>query len=228
MSTDTTTADQTAADEATAAKEQEKVAKAEQAAAAKAEKARIAAEKKAKREQERIEKTASEGGIDLADVTGTGDDGAVTLNDVKDAVKAARAVERANREKKAPMTLSQRRAILKLGNGPVVAKTDFNCLPLDYLVSVGLAQKETVEIDETYTVKEPEEYFEGEGDARVKKTRKVDVEKTRKIERPEYSLTDKGQERVGEINGKWLTWKPDSATSATPAPEPTDDAPVAA
>lgn len=193
---------------ATQTADQDQTDKAAKAAEAKAQKAQEAAERKAKRAQERIEKAASEGGIDLASVTGTGDDGAVTLDDVKKAVSEKKAEERKNREKKAPMTLSQRRAILKLGNGPVVAKTGFNELPLDYLVSVGLATKDTTPIQEPYTVKEPEEYFEGEGDDRVKKTRKVDVQKTRTVEKAEYRLTDKGAERVKEINPKWLDWRP--------------------
>jgi pyruvate/2-oxoglutarate dehydrogenase complex dihydrolipoamide acyltransferase (E2) component len=211
---------QTAEDQ-TAAKEE----KARQAAEAKAEKARIAAEKKAAREQERIAKTAAEGEIDLASVEGTGPDSAVTLDDVRKAVKVKRDAERAAKPKKAPMTLSQRRAILKLGEAEqadgsgVVAKTGFNELPLDYLVSVNLATKTPVQIDEPYTVKEPEEYFEGEGEDRVKRVRKVDVPKTRQVEKPEYRLTDAGRDRVKEINPKWLTWKPDNSTASTPAPE---------
>ena len=205
-----TTTDQTADDKAAAAQ------------AEKDRKAAEAAERKAKRERDAINKILSELPDEKrADVA---DD--VTKEQARELVKAHKAEVRAAREKKAPMTLSQRRAILKLGEGPVVAKTDFNRLPLDYLVEVGLAKREDGEVGEGHSVKEPEEYFEGEGEDRVKKTRKVDVEKTRTVTRPQYSLTEKGEARVTEINPKWRTWKPDSASSSTPAPESTPE-PVA-
>lgn len=124
---------------------------------------------------------------------------------VRDAEKARKAEERANRPKKAPLTLSQRRALLKLGEAAQTPSTEFNRLPFEHLVSVGLAQTKTVKIDGP-TIKETT----GEGDD--KKT----VEKPGpKVDAVQYSLTDTGKERVGEINPKWREWKPAASAAAT-------------
>lgn len=117
---------------------------------------------------------------------------------VRDAEKARKAEERKNRPKKAPLTLSQRRALLKLGDGPVTPTTDFNRLPYEHLVSVGLAETKTVKIDGP-TVKETV----GEGD-----DKKVVEKPGPKVDAVQYSLTDTGKARVGEINPKWKDWKP--------------------
>lgn len=124
---------------------------------------------------------------------------------VRDAEKARKAEERANRPKKAPLTLSQRRALLKLGDGPQTPSTEFNKLPYEHLVSVGLAQTKTVKVDGP-TIKETT----GEGDD--KKT----VEKPGpKVDATQYSLTDTGKERVTEINPKWRDWKPAATETAS-------------
>lgn len=129
---------------------------------------------------------------------------------VRDAEKARKAEERKNRPKKASLTLSQRRAILKLGDGPQTPATDFNRLPYEHLVGVGLAETKSVKIDGP-TIKETV----GEGD-----DKKVVEKPGPKVDALQYSLTDKGKERVGEINTKWKDWKPaatanggDTATS---------------
>lgn len=123
----------------------------------------------------------------------------------KDAEKERRAEERKNRPKKAALTLSQRRALLKLGDAAQVPSTEFNKLPYEHLVSVGLAQTKTVKIDGP-----PVKTTEGEGDD--KKT----VEKPGpKVDSTQYSLTDTGKERVKEINPKWRDWKPAATETAT-------------
>lgn len=131
----------------------------------------------------------------------------------RDAEKARKAEERANRPKKAPLTLSQRRALLKLGDAGakgIVPKTDFNALPYQHLVGVELAETKTVKVDG------PEIVVKGEGD-------KPDTTKPGpKVEATAYVLSATGKERVKEINPKWLDWKPD-ATPAADA-EPTEAA----
>lgn len=226
MATKNAQADQSPAD--TAAADQAAAAKAERErkAAEKAEQKRVAdeqrAQAKAAREQEKIQKEASDAGIDLASITGTGPDSAVLLKDVRDAVKAKRKAEREAQPKKAPMTLSQRRAIVKLADdGPQVARTGFNELPYDYLVSVDLATRNDVTVAQPYTEKEEQDVEipaaeRVEGGPTTKKV-KVDVEKTRDVVRPQYELTDKGRERAEGVNRKWKTWKPESRSpAATP------------
>lgn len=204
------------ADEAKAAKEAERQAKAAEREAererkakereeAKAAKEAERAEAKAKAQKEKVDKILSEIPEDKRPTKGTGDGGAVTLSDAREAVKAHKAAERANRPKLAPLTLSQRRAMLNLADGPIVPKSGFNALPLDYLVGVGLAQKEDVKVDETYT--------ETEGTGDDKKT----VEKTRKVTKTQYSLTDEGRARVEKVNPKWKTWKPEGTGSSDAA-----------
>lgn len=235
MSTETPTQDTSAADEKAAkaaeakaekerkAKEREeaKAAKQEAAAKAKAEKAEKAAQAKAEALQKKINEAATEGGIDLGSVTGTGTDGAITLADVKKAVQAKRAEERANRPKKAPLTLSQRRAVLKLADGPITPANAFNATPLEYLKSVGLAQAETVSVPEEYTETEDQEVEIPEAERKeggpTTKTVKAKVAKTREVNREQYSLTDLGVERAKELNPKWKTWKPEGTESAAPA-----------
>lgn len=218
------TATEPTADEAKAAKEAEKAAKdaerkakAEQREAerqakakereeAKAAKEKERAEAKAAAAKEKVDKAMAELPEDKRPTKGTGDGGTVTLGDVREAIKAWKAEERANKPKLAPLTLSQRRAMLVLADGPVVPKSGFNALPLDYLVSVGLAQKEEVLVDETYTE------TEGTGDE------KKQVEKTRSVPKTQYSLTDDGVARVEKVNPKWKTWKPDTATATESTP----------
>jgi small-conductance mechanosensitive channel len=134
----------------------------------------------------------------------------------READKAAKAEARANRPKKAAMTLSQRRALLKLGDGPITPHTAFNQLPLQHLVSVGLAQVEVVEVPEEYTEVVEKTETKGEGDDAKEVTIKVKEKKTRQVERNQYSLTDEGTARVGELNPKWKTWSaPKAGESAT-------------
>lgn len=197
-----------------AAKQAEREAKAAEREAAKAKAAEEKAAAKAAREREAVVKILQDGEIDPSTVA---DD--ISRADARELVKAKRAEERANRPKKASLTLSQRRALLRLGEGEVVPKTAFNSLPLDHLVSVGLAetfetQREDV-VTETVdkTVKIPKsEQTEGGPTEKVVKDK---VEKTVKVDATGYRLTDAGKERVGEINPKWLTWKPEG--QETPA-----------
>lgn len=122
-----------------------------------------------------------------------------------EAAKAKRAEERANRPKKASLTLSQRRAVLKLAEGPLRPTTQMNRTPLDYLCSTDppLAQCEDVTETVTKTVKvdNPKKGEEGEPD-------KIDSTEEIEVTLKAYSLTDAGKERAGEINPKWRTWKP--------------------
>lgn len=156
----------------------------------------------------------------LAQASSRVDQVAAEVKTARDAVKAAREVdkvaraeERKNQPKKASMTLSQRRALLKLGDGPITPHTAFNQLPLQYLVSVGLAQVEVVKVPEEYqeTVEQTETV--GEGDDAKEVTTKVKETRTREIERNQYSLSEAGQARVGEINPKWKTWRSPSAVT---------------
>lgn len=206
----------------------EKARKAQEKADEKARQDAARVEAKAAKEQERIQAEATKAAIDLASLVGTGTDGAITLADVRQAAKAKRAEERAARPRKAPMTLSQRRAIVKLHeDGPQVAKTDFNTLPFDYLVKVGLAAREDVTIQEEYIAKEEQdvevpEAERVEGGPTTKKV-KVTITKTRDVVKPQYSLTDAGKARAPEINRKWKTWKPDSAVASAPSGVATQD-----
>jgi hypothetical protein len=225
----TATKDKQAEKDAQAAKEQERAeqAKAREAEreakraereAAKAKQAEERAAAKAAKEREKIEALAKENKIDLGSVTGTGEGDAVTLKDVREAVKAKKAEERANRPKKAPLTLSQRRAMLNLGDAGeegVVPKTGFNALPLDYLVSVGLAETfdSTREITEKTTVDVEQEIPEAEREEGGPTTRTVKEKRdeTKTVPATGYRLSETGQARVKEINPKWQTWKPDAA-----------------
>jgi hypothetical protein len=123
---------------------------------------------------------------------------------VRDAEKERKAEERKNRPKKAPLTLSQRRALLKLGEAAQVPKTDFNALPFEHLVSVGLAQTKDVKVDGP-VIKETT----GEGD-----DKKVVEKPGPKVDAKQYSLTDTGKARVSEINPKWRDWKPAATETA--------------
>lgn len=162
-------------------------------------------------EDEKVEALLKENEIDRSAVKATGDEGRVTLKDAREAVKAKKAEERANRPKKASLTLSQRRAVLKLADGPIAPHTDFNQLPLKHLVSVGLAQTETVTVQEPYTETESKEVEIPESERKeggpTTKTVKEKVEKLRDVERTQYSLTEDGVARAQELNPKWKTWK---------------------
>lgn len=204
--------------EAAKAKEEERKAKAEAKAAEKAKRDQEKAEAKAARDQEKITKAATEGGVDLDSIKGSGDAGKVTLGDVREAVKVKKAEERKNRPKKAALTLSQRRSLLVLGDGPVVPKTDFNRLPLDYLVTVGLAQVGEAKVDETYTETETKDVEIPEAE-RVEggpttKSVKEKVEKTRQVTKPQFTLTDLGKERLSDINPKWRDWRPEKVEAS--------------
>lgn len=200
-------------------REEEKAKKTAEREAAKAKKAEDAAKAKAEATQKKIETAAKDGGIELDSVTGSGPDGAITLADVKSAIQRKKAEERANRPKRAPLTLSQRRAVLKLADGPITPANAFNATPLDYLVSVGLAQSATVTVPEEYVETEDQEVEIPEADRKeggpATKTVKAKVTKTRDVNRQQYSLTDTGVGRAQELNPKWKTWKPDSAPAAT-------------
>jgi hypothetical protein len=201
------------------AKEAERKRKEEERAAAKAEKDREKAEAKAKRETERKEKLLKDAGLDPKDYDLSPD--GLAVGDVQELAKKKRAEDRANRPKKAPLTLSQRRAMLVLaeaGETGVVPKTGFNALPLDYLVGVELAEtfkttrtekyQETVENEVAIPKKEQEE------GGPTTKTVKEKVDKEREVDATGYRLTEKGRERAGEVNPKWKTWKPDASASA--------------
>ena len=128
---------------------------------------------------------------------------AAAKKEAAEAEKKRKAEERANRPKKAPMTLSQRRAVLKLAESPLRPTTQMNRTPLDYLVSVGLAQVSEVEqeVERTRKIDNPKAGEEGE-------PAKIDETYTETVSIGEYSLTDEGRTRAGEINPKWKTWKP--------------------
>jgi hypothetical protein len=89
------------------------------------------------------------------------------------------------RPKKAPLTLSQRRAVLRLASLPKGATeapaTAFRALPLDRLVEAGLATR---------------------------------AEPADEAPHGAYSLTDAGRARADEINPKWLTWTSGKGESA--------------
>lgn len=131
----------------------------------------------------------------------------------REAEKAAKAEERKNRPKKAPLTLSQRRALLKLGDAGakgIVPKSDFNALPLQHLVNVELAETKSVKVDG------PPVTVKGEGD-------KPDTTKPGpKVDATAYVLSAKGKERVKDINPKWLDWKPEGSTPVEAA-QPVDE-----
>jgi hypothetical protein len=177
-----------------AAKQAERDAKARAKAEEKERKAKEAAEAKAAKTAERIAKIVGE--VEWEGDAPTPE----TVEAARELVKARKAELRANRPKKAPLTLSQRRAVLNLadaGKKGLVPKTGFNALPLDHLVGVGLAETFQTKTDKV------EKVTEGEGDD--KKT----VEKTVKVDATGYRLTDAGIERAKEINPKWQTWKPE-------------------
>lgn len=137
------------------------------------------------------------------------------VKEARDADKKAKAEARAAKPKKAPMTLSQRRALLKLGDGPIAPHTAFNQLPLQHLVSVGLAQVETVEVPEEYEEVVETTETQGEGEAAKSVVVKTKQTRTRQVERNQYSLTEAGEARVTEINPKWKTWKAPSQAVST-------------
>lgn len=204
-----------------AEREEAKAAKAKEREEAKAAKEKERVEARAKVAQEKIDKVLTElptGQREALIKTGN-----VTLESARAVVKAFKAEERANRPKKANLTLSQRRAVLKLGEAPITPANAFNATPLDYLVSVGLAQSKTVSVDEPYTEKEDQEVEIPEADRKeggpTTKTTKVAVTKTRSVNRQEYSLTETGVARAKELNPKWRDWKPDhtSAPDVQPA-----------
>jgi hypothetical protein len=202
------------------AREEERARKAKEREEAKAAKAREQAEAKAAREREKIDAAIGDLPEDRQAALRKEHGDELTLKHVRDAVKAFRAEERANRPKKAPLTLSQRRAMLKLaeaGEDGIVPKTAFNALPLDHLVNVGLAETFETKREETYqetveqTVDIPEaERKEG---GPTTKTVKVKEDRTREVDATGYRLTEAGRERAGEVNPKWLTWKPEGASS---------------
>lgn len=107
------TAEQKAAADKAKAEAKAKAAADKKAAAAKAK-----ADAKAKKDAERAEKKAAD-----------------------EAAKKARAEERANRPKKVPLTLSQRKCILALAKKAATPTTAANAKPLDYFVANGLATK---------------------------------------------------------------------------------------
>lgn len=226
-------AEKALAEAKTAETEAKATAKSAKAEAASAKKAVVAAEK-ASKGLEGDELAAAEKKVDeakdaqatadaaaaqaVAAVAPAGEQVKAARKGVTDAKKAAdaeekakRAEERKNRPKKASLTLSQRRALLKLGEGPVEVVTAMNRQPLDYLVSVELAEvKEDERTTSTTT---------GEGDEAKTVESKTTVYA--------YSLTEKGTERVKEINPKWLTWKPERGEAASngdaPAEAPATD-----
>lgn len=201
--------------EAEKAKQAEREAKAKAREEEKAAKAKAAEEAKAAKVQERIAKLVGE--VEWEGDAPTPE----TVEEARELVKARKAEIRANRPKKAPLTLSQRRALLRLGDGDVVAKTDFNALPLQHLVEVGLAEQyvATVEVPHTETVEKEVKIpkAEQEEGGPTTKTVKEKVESTKKVERPGFRLTDAGKARVKEINPKWLDWKPAASQETSAA-----------
>lgn len=205
----------------------QKEAKAKEAAEAKARKAQEASEAKLKRQAEQVAKILSEGGVEKGSshFPKPADKGTpITVAQARDAVKALKAEERANRPKKASLTLSQRRAMLNLaeaGESGVVPKTGFNALPLQHLVDVGLAES-----FETKTTKPKVETVEKEVEipeaerkegGPTTRTVKEKVESTETVKATGFRLTESGMARSGEINPKWKNWKPTAApVEATP------------
>jgi hypothetical protein len=102
-------------------------------------------------------------------------------------------------------------------------------LPLDYLVSVGLAEKFDTErqVEKTKTVEREEPLPEPEGGfkdgAPTTKTVKDKVTETVTEPAVGYRLTDAGKAR--EVNAKWRDWKPESR-SETPVAAAAGDAPA--
>lgn len=202
-----------------AAQDAEKARKAQEAATAKELKDKERAEAKAKKDAERAEAKAAKAKEReaakaakakeritkvLADLPeDKRPEGDVTIEQARELVKAHKAEERANKPKKASLTLSQRRAVLKLQKSPLRPSTDMNRTPLDYLCSVGLAQATNVETEVERTVKidNPKASEDGE-------PAKIDQTTTEKVTVKEYTLTDEGTARAAEINPKWETWKP--------------------
>lgn len=135
--------------------------------------------------------------------------------------KTAKAEQRASKPKKAGLTLSQRRALLRLADGPLTPHTEFNQLPLQHLVRVGLAQIEEVEVpvERTTKVNVEEEIPEAERVEGGPTTRTVKQTQTttEQVQRNQYSLTELGIERAQEINPKWKSWKAPSGATTTPA-----------
>lgn len=212
--------------EAAKAKEAEKAEKAKAAEAAKAAKAEETAKAKAAREQEKVTKVLAELPEDKRP---TEDLDKLTLANARDLVKAHKAEERANKPKLPPLTLSQRRAVLKLKEGDQVPKTDFNAIPMKYLVSVGLAEtfETTREVEKTKTVDREEPLPEPEGGFKegAPTTKTVKDKVTEKVSEPAtgYRLTEAGKAR--EVNAKWRDWKPESRSDA-PVAAAAGDAPA--
>lgn len=224
---DTTAADKAAADKA---KQAEREAKAKAREEAKAAKAKEQAEARAAKELEAINKILADLPDDRVDALRKQHGDGLTRQHARDAVKAFKAEERANRPKKAPLTLSQRRALLNLGDAKakgVVPKTPFNALPLQHLVDVGLAEpfetKGEQVVKETVEKEVPIPEADQKEGGPTTKTVKEKVEKTVKVDATGFRLTEAGKARVKEINPKWQTWKPaasadsDDAVTAEPA-----------
>lgn len=199
-----------------AAREEEKKRKAEEREAAKAAKAAEAEAAKQAKTAEQIAKLVGE-------VEWEGDAPTFeTVAEAREAVKTRKAEIRAAKPKKAPLTLSQRRAMLRLaeaGKAGIVPKTDFNALPFIHLVGVGLAEEfdGTVEVTVKKTVEKEVEIpkAEREEGGPTTKTVKEKVDETETREAKGYRLNDAGVERAGEINPKWKDWKPEGAASAS-------------
>lgn len=236
-----TATEQSAEDVAKATFEQAKAslrsAKADLSKARKAVKdAESAAKSASDEDKEKAEATVAEAKETLAQNSSRVDQLGAEVDTARGAVKVARAADReakaearAAKPKKAPMTLSQRRALLKLADGPIAPHTAFNQLPLQHLVSVGLAQVETVEVPEEYDEVVETTETQGEGESAKSVVVKTRETRTRQVERNQYSLTEVGEARVTEINPKWKTWKaPSQAASVngddSPAPTESTDA----
>lgn len=150
------------------------------------------------------------------------------VTEAREVEKAAKAKARAETPKKASLTLSQRRALLKLGDGPVTPHTAFNQLPLQHLVRTGLAKIDEVEVPVEKTEKvevevEIPEAERTEGGPTTKTVKETQTT-TEQVKRNQYSLTELGESRVGEINPKWKTWRaPSQSAAAVSSETPVDD-----
>lgn len=102
---------------------------------------------------------------------------------------------------KAPsLTMSQRRAMLKLLDGPVSVTTVFNAMPLDRLVDIGYATVVAGDVTEQRPARHGREGMDD-------------------VTRPgwTYTLTDVGRDAAKEINPKWRDFR--SGQQSPPASE---------
>lgn len=111
----------------------------------------------------------------------------------KDAKRDSIRAKRNTGPRRPQLTMSQRKAMLKLLDGPVSVVTVFNAMPLDRLVELGYATCEAGDVTEQRPSKDGG---------------------TVDVTRPgwTYELTDAGREIAVDVNPKWLDHKTPKAT----------------